>query len=87
MKKTIIGTALAALGTLIDGLIILGASIYCQSLNSWSGSKLWYAIFGATHYRNEANLSLNLGIPFVFGAVLLLCGVVILAVEYFQKNN
>ena len=83
MKKIVIGAILAICGTIIDSVIILAASLYCSSLNSWSGSKLWYAIFGATHYGNEANLSLNLGIPFIFGAILLLSGIVILFIELY----
>ena len=85
MKRVWIGTALMACGTAIDGIIILSAAIYSSSLHSWSGSKLWYAIFG-TMYDYGANLSLNLWVPFVLGAVLLLCGILALAIEYFKKQ-
>lgn len=87
MKKVIIGASLALFGVIIDCAIIISASVYCSSLNSWSGSKLWFAVFGVTNYSNEANLSLNLGIPFVFGAILLLCGIVVLVIEYFNKEK
>jgi len=87
MKKVIVGATLALCGTLIDCVIIISASIYCSTLNSWVGSKLWYAVFGANHYGNETNLSLNLGVPFVLGTVLLLCGIVLLTIEYFNKKQ
>jgi hypothetical protein len=50
MKKIITGAVLALCGTMIDCSIILGAAFYSQGLTSWSGSKLWYAIFGAERY-------------------------------------
>jgi hypothetical protein len=87
MKKVIIGLTLALCGTIIDCAIIIGASAYCASLNSWAGSKFWYAVFGATRYGNEVNLSLNLGLPFVFGGILILIGLVVLAIEYFNKSK
>ena len=86
MKKTIIGAILAVCGTILDTGIILAASVYCTTLNSWTGSKFWYSVFGAPTYGYEANLSLNLGVPFVFGAVILFLGAAVLVMELFHKN-
>ena len=86
MKKTIIGSIFAICGTIIDTGIIVSASGYATTLNSWVGSKLWYSIFGAATYGNEADLSLNLGLPFIFGAIMLLFGFAILVSELFVKK-
>lgn len=47
MKKVIIGGILLFTGALISLAIILAAALYVPSITAWSGSKLWYAIFGA----------------------------------------
>jgi hypothetical protein len=87
MKKTIIGAVLAICGTIITTCIIITASTYCATLTSWTGSKFWYAVFGTPNLVNEVNLSLNLGLPFVFGSIILLMGVIILVVELFGKPS
>ena len=84
MKKVIIGAIFAVCGAFIDGVILLGAAIYSQTMYEWIGTKLWYTIFTPDAYY-QPNIGLNLGIPFVFGAILLLCGLVILSIECFRK--
>lgn len=83
MKKTIIGSVLMLSGVLIITGIIIAASLYVPSLTSWSGSKLWFAIFGAKQYGNEAVQSLFLGVPFIVGLILFAAGLIILIKEYF----
>ena len=87
MKKTIIGAIFMICGTIIDVGILVAASIYATTLNSWVGSKLWYSIFGVATYGNEANLSLNLGVPFIFGAIIILLGLIILISELVIKKS
>jgi hypothetical protein len=65
---------------------MLVGALYVRSINSWSGSKLWFAIFGEKQYGHEVEQSLSLGFPFVIGVVLFTLGLVILAVEYFKKE-
>lgn len=62
MKKTIIGLLMLA-GVIITMSIIIAAALYVPSITAWSGSKLWYAIFGAKQYGNEVVQSLFLGVP------------------------
>ncbi|OUZ39158.1 hypothetical protein CBM15_09870 [Solibacillus kalamii] len=65
---------------------IVVASIYIPSMTSWSGSQLWYAIFGGKQYGNEVVQSLFLGFPFVVGLLLSVLGLAILVMEYFDKS-
>jgi len=62
--------------------IIIAAAIYVPTITSWSGSKLWFAIFGAKQYGNEVVQSLFLGVPFVIGLILTGIGLIILVREY-----
>lgn len=87
MKKTMIGLGLMLSGVIITMSIIIASAICLPSITEWSGSKLWYAIFGANLYGNEVNQSLLLGAPFVIGVILSVIGLVILAIEYFKKYN
>ena len=57
--------------------IILVAMTYMPRITSWSGSRLWYAIFGE---------DLSLGFPFVVGLLFTILGLVILAMEYLNKS-
>ena len=86
MKKTIIGGIIMLSGILSTLSIILVAAIYAPSITSWSGSKLWFAIFGAKKYGNEVIQSLFLGTPFVIGVILVIIGLIILVKEYFNKD-
>ncbi|OPX83335.1 MAG: hypothetical protein A4E53_04676 [Pelotomaculum sp. PtaB.Bin104] len=72
-------------GVLTTLSIIIAAAIYVPSIKSWSGSKLWFAIFGARQYGNEAVQSLFLGVPFTIGLGLTIIGLIILTKEYFTK--
>ena len=65
------------------GIIIAGA-IYAPHINAWSGSKLWFAIFGDRQPGDEFVDSLFLGFPFVIGVILTLLGFVVLAYEYYK---
>ncbi|WP_318617551.1 hypothetical protein [Sporosarcina sp. YIM B06819] len=86
MKRTVIGGFIMMAGLLTTLTIILVAALYVPSINSWSGSKLWYAIFGAKRYGNEVVDSLFLGFPFIVGLLLAILGLVILVMEYFDKS-
>ena len=66
--------------------IIVVAALYIPSMSSWSGSQLWYAIFGGKQYGDEVVESLFLGVPFVIGVLLSILGLVILVMEYFEKS-
>ncbi|MGI6435678.1 MAG: hypothetical protein ACOX0F_10000 [Syntrophomonadaceae bacterium] len=85
MKKTVIGGILMLSGVITTIGIIVAAAIYAPSISSWSGSKLWFIIFGAKQYGNEVIQSLFLGIPFIMGIVLVVVGLIILGKEYFNK--
>ncbi|WP_262173575.1 hypothetical protein [Saccharococcus sp. Marseille-Q5394] len=88
MKRTVIGGFVMIGGIFTTLTIILMAMMYMPSMTSWTGSQLWYAIFGEKQYYgfgNEAVQSLFLGFPFVVGLLLTILGLVILAMEYFDK--
>lgn len=86
MKKTIIGGIIMLSGVLTTLSMIITAAIYVPNITTWSGSKLWYAIFGAKQYGSEVVQSLFLGVPFVLGLVLTVIGLIILVKEYFSKK-
>ncbi len=86
MKKTIIGGIIMLSGVLTAISIILAATIYAPSITSWSGSKLWFAIFGAKAHGSEVVQSLFLGTPFIIGILLVTTGLIILVKEYFSKD-
>lgn len=87
MKKTVIGGILLLSGIITTIGIILAAAIYAPSITSWSGSKLWFAIFGAKRYGNEVIQSLFLGAPFIIGIILAIIGLIILGIEYFNEEK
>ena len=87
MKKTVIGGIIMLSGVLTTISIILTAAIYAPSITSWSGSKLWFAIFGAKKYGNEVIQSLFLGTPFIIGIILAIIGLIILGKEYFKDDK
>ncbi|WP_339293175.1 hypothetical protein MKY48_13690 [Paenibacillus sp. FSL W8-0187] len=87
MKKTIIGGILTLTGTIITLCIIIAAAMVVPSVTSWSGSKLWFMIFGAKQYGNDVVDSLFLGFPFVIGMLLFLSGLIVLGIEYFKSEN
>ncbi|MEF3306919.1 hypothetical protein [Paenibacillus sp. GYB003] len=86
MKRTIIGGILTFTGCSICLSILIVAALYVPNITSWSGSKLWFAIFGAKRYGNEVVQSLFLGFPFFAGLLLFAVGLVILAIQYFEKE-
>ena len=53
MKRTLIGGFIMFGGLFITLTIILAATIYIPNMSSWSGSQLWYAIFGGEQYEDE----------------------------------
>jgi hypothetical protein len=85
MKRTIIGGVFMISGVLTTLSIIIAASISVPNITSWSGSKLWFAIFGARQYGNEVVQSLFLGTPFFIGLVVTVIGLLILVKEYFTN--
>lgn len=85
MKRTIIGGILMLSGVLTILSLIIAAAIYVPSITEWSGSKLWFAIFGAKQYGNQVIQSLFLGVPFVIGLILVAVGLIILAKEYITR--
>ncbi len=75
-------------GIIIDMTILIAASLYIPNITSWSGSsKLWFVIFGAKQYGSEVVQSLFLGFPFIIGIMLTIIGLIILVVEYFDKEK
>jgi hypothetical protein len=85
MKRTIIGGTIMLSGVLTILSVIIAAAICVPSITSWRGSKLWFAIFGAKQYGNEAVQSLFLGVPFIIGLVLAIIGLIILVREYLKN--
>jgi hypothetical protein len=76
MKKTIIGSAIMLSGTLITMGAFIAAIILFPTVGQWSGSRLIKVI------------SVNdLGLPFIIGITLSVSGLVILVLEYFNKND
>ena len=86
MKRTVIGGFIMLGGLFTTLTIIMVATLYIPSMTSWSGSQLWYAIFGGKQYGDEVVDSLFLGFPFVVGVVLSVLGLIILVMEYFEKS-
>ena len=86
MKRTLIGGFIMFGGLFITLTIILAATIYIPNMSSWSGSQLWYAIFGGEQYEDEVVQSLFLGFPFVIGILLSILGLVLLVMEYFETS-
>jgi len=87
MKKTIIGGIFMLSGVLTSLCIIMAAAFYSTSITSWSGTKLWFVIFGSQQYGNETVQSLFLGFPFVIGILLFVIGLIILGKEYYSKEK
>ncbi|MEX3745434.1 hypothetical protein [Lysinibacillus xylanilyticus] len=86
MKRTVIGGFIMLGGLFTTLTIIVVAALYIPRMTSWSGSQLWYAIFGGKQFGNEVVQSLYLGFPFVVGLLLSILGLVILVMEYFDKS-
>jgi hypothetical protein len=86
MKRTLIGGAFLLTGSLISLAIIIAAALYMPNITAWSGSKLWFAIFGARDMGNEVVQSLFLGFPFVVGLILFVLGFIVLVVEYIKND-
>jgi hypothetical protein len=86
MKRVFIGGIVVFTGIITSLSMIIAAAIYAPHITAWSGSKLWFAIFGARQYGNEVVQSLFLGTPFVIGLVLAAIGLIILAKEYYTKQ-
>ncbi|MDW0115924.1 hypothetical protein QTL97_03075 [Sporosarcina thermotolerans] len=86
MKRTVIGGFIMIGGLFTTLTIILVAMTYIPSMTSWSGSKLWYAIFGGKQYGIETVQSLFLGFPFVVGLLFTILGLAILIKEYFDRS-
>ena len=88
MKKTIIGGILVFTGAVISLCIIIAAALVFPSITAWPGTnKFWFIIFGAKQYGNDAFHSLSLGFPFVVGILLFLTGLIILGIEYYNKDK
>jgi hypothetical protein len=79
MKKTITGSVFMLSGVILFiGIIITGA-INFPSVTQWEGNlsaRLWVSI---------TNLSLR--IPFILGVIFVIIGLVMLIVEYFNRNE
>lgn len=84
MKKILIGGILMCNGALISLAVLIAAALYVPNITAWSGTKLWYAIFGAKQYGNEVVQSLSLGFPFVVGTILFILGLIVVVIEYFK---
>ena len=77
MKRTVIGGFIMMGGLFTTLTIMLVATTHFPSINSWTGSKLWFVIFGN---------GLSLGFPFVVGLLFTILGLAILVMEYFDKS-
>jgi hypothetical protein len=86
MKRTIIGSVLLISGLLITLSLIITATLYVPKITEWRGSKLWFAIFGASDLGSTVQ-SLTVGVPFMIGLLLFIVGLLILIIEYFNKNS
>ena len=84
MNRIFIGGFVMLSGLLLTVGIIIAGAIYAPHINAWSGSKIWFAIFGGKQFGDEPVDSLFLGIPFVIGIILSLLGFIILAYEYYK---
>ena len=90
MKKTVIGIALLVCGIGIDLFLITSALQYLPNLTAWSNSypsRLFFLIFAGSSQFNDGADGLGLGLFFIIGAVLAIFGIIILAIEYFKKDN
>ncbi|NQX61095.1 hypothetical protein [Paenibacillus qinlingensis] len=88
MKRTIIGGVLVLTGAMISLAIFIAAASYVPSIDTWQGSKLWFAIFGVNDFGKEVVVdSLFLGFPFIMGIILFILGLIVLAIEYFRKED
>lgn len=87
MKKTAIGCALMLGGTWMVGCIFIAAVLFVPHMSSWEGTRVWYAIFGGGPYEADLKQSMALGLPFAIGALMLVSGIAILAVEYFRPDK
>ena len=81
MKRAVIGGFIMMGGLFTTLTIMLVATTYFPSMNSWTGSKLWFVIFG-----EKMGAGLSLGFPFVVGLLFTILGLVILVMEYFDKS-
>jgi len=86
MKKTVIGSVIMITGAVIDLSLIIEASLYLPKMTEWSGSRLWFAIFGSRDFGDVAQ-SLSVGVPFIIGFILFVTGLIILAKEYFSADK
>ena len=90
MKRTIIGTVLLLSGIIVVMFIILIASLALPYLTAWSNtapSKLFFLIFAGKSQFSDGADGLGLGLLFVFGTVLIILGLIILALEYLKKDK
>jgi len=90
MKKTVIGIALLISGILIDLCLTFTAMLHLPHLMAWSTSypsKLCFLIFAGKSNFSDGADGLALGSFFIFGIVLMLLGLIVLAVEYFRKEK
>ncbi|AIQ50697.1 hypothetical protein [Paenibacillus sp. FSL R7-0331] len=87
MKNTLIGSVFLFCGTIVCLAIIILATNFLPSVDTYKGTKIWFAIFGASGYKSY---SLNLGIPFTIGLIFVVLGTIVLIKElvgnYLIKN-
>ena len=90
MKKTIIGTVLLLSGIIVDMFLILTASLALPHVMAWSTSypsKLFFLIFAGKSQSTDGADGLGLGLFFVFGIILIILGLIILAIEYLKEDK
>lgn len=76
MKKTIIGSVFMLSGILATMCVIISASMLFSTVRDWNNSRLLKVI-----YVNE------LGLPFTIGIILSFIGIIMLSLEYSNKDN
>ncbi len=80
MNRMIIGAAFLLCGTLLFSAILVAGAVFSTALDSWSGSKLWYAILGNS-YPDEGMQTMGLSFFFYFSIILFLIGFIMLLWE------
>ena len=93
MKKTFIGSILLITGMLDMIAIIITAALSLTAMTDWSyeyPSRLWFLIFAGKPPMYNGTFvgtgGLGLGFLFICGIILLILGLIILAVEYFNSS-
>ena len=78
MKRSLIGVFLSLVGSIWAIAILLAGATYVPNVNEWSTPPGRYL---------TGIIEMGLIVPLVVGVLLLVLGLVILAIEFFKKEN